>query len=89
MDAAPLTATPRPIVLVVWHDAHAESTGAWTTIGDLDGGPYVVTSCGFLLPNVKPNHVSIVQTLGQDDSIDGVLHIPTAMVVSQRTVADR
>jgi hypothetical protein len=69
-------------VLVEWHDAHAFSE--WMNASDLDQEPYLVKTVGWMLPNVKPSHVVIAQSLGSDDQIDGVLSIPVAMV--QRTV---
>lgn len=73
-----------PIVLVTWHDAHADAYG-WANLTELDLEPCVVHSVGFQLENRKPNHVTILQSIIVDD-IDSVLHIPTAMVVSIRSL---
>lgn len=75
-----------PIVIVAWDDAHAEGNGSWTTISSIDDKPYRVVSIGWLLEDAKPDHVTLVQSLGCDDSIDAVIHIPLGMIVSQRTV---
>jgi hypothetical protein len=69
---------------VIWHDAH-QGSSTWTHLEDIhtDRDPYVVTSVGFLLEEKvggKPGHVSLVQSWSEDDALDSVLHIPTAMV---------
>ena len=66
------------LVLVVWHDAHAETS--WTTLDDIDVEPYVVESVGWLLPNVKPGHLVLAQSIGSDSGLDAVLQIPVGMV---------
>ena len=65
-------------VLIEWHDAHA--TSQWMDISELDSDAYVVQTVGWLLPNAKPAHVVIAQSIGNDDSVDGVLSIPVGMV---------
>jgi hypothetical protein len=65
-------------VLVEWHDAHASSQ--WMDVSELDKDPYVVRTVGWLLPDAKPGHVVIAQSVGCDDYIDGVLSIPVGMV---------
>jgi hypothetical protein len=75
-----------PVVAVAWHDAHAESEGSWTTISSIDDQPYRVVSIGWLIENAKAGHVTLAQSMGCDDSIDSVLHIPVGMIVSQHTV---
>ena len=71
------------LVLVKWMDAHVPS-GSWTHIDEAkDDGPYIVHTLGFLLTaetGGKKGHISIVQSWGQDDYVDGILHIPTKMV---------
>ena len=69
-------------VLVIWHDAHA-GTSTWENLRDLeDDGNYVVRSVGFLIDKKhgKKKHISIAQSLSEDDCVDSVLHIPVAMV---------
>jgi len=69
-------------VLVVWNDAHAEHT--WTSLEELGSEPYVVETVGWLIPDAKPDHVVIAQSIGSDDGMDSVLSIPVGMV--RRTV---
>jgi len=69
-------------VLVKWTDAHSgEQT--WHELDDAD--PYVIESCGFLIPENeggKPAHVTIVQNITPDEEVDHVLYIPSGMVQS-------
>ena len=37
-----------PMVIVAWHDAHAETT--WCRLDEIDPDPYVVHTVGWLLP---------------------------------------
>jgi hypothetical protein len=67
------------MVRVTWHDAHAESS--WQELRDIDADPYVVETVGWLIQGIKPDHVVIAQSIGSDDSMDGVLCIPCPMVV--------
>jgi hypothetical protein len=68
------------LALVVWHDAHSEDS--WVSLSDLDSDPYVVETVGFLLPEAKPGHIVIAQSIAYDESLDSVLQIPAGMVVS-------
>ena len=70
------------VVLVEWHDAHAENS--WTELREIDQQPYLVRTVGFLLADAKPGHVVVAQSIGADDGLDSVLSIPVGMVV--RTV---
>lgn len=74
------------LVLVRWTDAHVPP-GTWAHIDELhDDGPYYVDTVGYLLTpktGAKKGHTSICQSWGQDDYIDGILHIPTKMVQHQ------
>lgn len=67
------------VCIVTWHDAHAENE--WMELGDIDQDPYVVKTAGWLLPDAKPDHVVIAQSIAHDGSIDSVLSIPVGMVV--------
>lgn len=67
-------------VIVTWHDAHSEPS--WIEADDLDGDPYEVVTCGWLVPDGKPAHVVVAQSLGADGALDGVLCVPIGMVVS-------
>lgn len=73
-----------PLVLVTWHDAHADAQG-WADITELDDDPCIVHSIGFQLENRKAGHVSLVQSIITTE-VDSVLHIPTAMVQSIRVL---
>jgi len=69
------------IVVVVWRDAHADG-GSWLSVDEIEDEPYIVESVGFVLEGVKSGHVSICQSLGDDDGVvDHVLHIPDGMIV--------
>ncbi len=72
--------TERSRVLVVWHDAHSHTE--WCDITDIGDEPYVVNTVGWLLPDAKPNHVVVAQSVSDDDSLDSVLSIPVGMVQS-------
>lgn len=71
----------KKVVLVIWHDAHADPSGTWTEKEDICRKPYVVESCGHLLEGVKPNHVTLSQSRSHEEMYDSILHIPDAMVV--------
>lgn len=75
------------IAIVVWHDAHAMVDSSWLHLSELDNTePYTVVSVGIILEagkGGKPGHVSIAQSLTQDEFIDHVTHIPEAMVQSR------
>lgn len=73
-----------PIVLVTWRDAHADAYG-WASIDELDLEPCLVHSVGFQLEQRKPGHITILQSIIVEE-VDSVLHIPTDMVVSIRTL---
>lgn len=66
------------MVLITWHDAHSVSTG-WMPVTDIEREPAVVQSLGWLLPDVKPNHIVIAQSF-VDESCDHILAIPSKMV---------
>ena len=72
-------------VIVTWDDAH-DLTETWTARPDLDSGPFIVTSIGFLLEDVKPEYVVIAQSFVEDD-VDNALAIPVGMVRSLRVIA--
>ena len=66
------------LVLVVWHDAHAVSE--WLDPDDIDADPYVVHTVGHLIPDAKPGHIVIGQSVGSDGALDGILYVPAGMV---------
>lgn len=53
---------------------------------EIDVRPCVVVSCGILLPDAKPDHVVLTQSLNSYDQIDCVLSVPTGMVQSIRVL---
>lgn len=65
-------------VQAVWHDAHA--VNEWQSTSDISPEPCVIITTGFLIPNAKPNHVVIAQSIDPDGNLDGVLSIPEGMV---------
>lgn len=75
--------TTYPLALVRWADAHA-GVGGWLDMDDYsDGGEYVITSVGFLVPEDKKGgkkgHVTLWQTVCDGDGIHP-FHIPAGMV---------
>lgn len=67
------------LVLIEWHDAHAEPD--WMTLDEIPSEPYLVRTAGWLLPDAKPQHLVMAQSVAGDGSLDGVLCIPVGMVV--------
>jgi hypothetical protein len=83
MDYAKVPMRFRPVV-IYWIDAHADAT-SWTSVSDIDEDPYLVQTVGFELEKLKPGHVSVAQSSGDDDGVvDHVLHIPAQMIKSMR-----
>jgi hypothetical protein len=74
----------RTRAVVVWHDAHAETS--WTEFDAIDQEPCVVETCGWLLPEAKKGHVVVAQSITNEDGLDNVLCIPVGMVVSVRVM---
>ena len=72
-------------VEITWHDAHAD-TATWIEKDEIDQNPCVVVSCGILIPEAKPDHIVLVQSLNSYDQIDCVLSVPVAMVQSMRVL---
>ena len=70
----------RQPVLLVWMDAHA-STETWTPLEEIDPAPCLIHTVGLLLPEIKPGHVSVAQSVDEDDRVDSVLCVPVDMVV--------
>lgn len=72
-----------PPVIVLWHDAH-ELTDGWTLIEEIEKGPRVIHSIGFLLPaETTPGHHVLAQSI-DDEHVDNALAIPDAMVQQVR-----
>jgi hypothetical protein len=72
------------IVLIVWHDAHSVAS-TWIDVGDIDSEPMVVESVGFLLPDAKPKHIVLAQSLTDNDG-DHILAVPVGMVRSMKVL---
>lgn len=71
------------LVVVEWHDAHVGSD-TWVHIEDIEReGPYVVSSCGYLITEEqggKAGHVTLAMSWAHDDMLHSVSHIPNQMV---------
>lgn len=72
-------------VEIVWHDAHAD-TSTWMEKDEIDPNPCVVVSCGILLPEAKPDHIVLSQSLNSYEQVDCVLSVPVSMVQSMRVL---
>lgn len=68
-----------PLVHVVWWDAHGATSG-WTHHGDIDPAPAEIQTVGWLLPKVKPGHLTVVQSIDPHGNVDNATAIPVAMV---------
>lgn len=67
-------------VLLEWWDAHSPTpTGTWCRLDDLERGPCVVDSCGFVIPGYKAGHITIVQSM-EGEHVDAPLCVPVGMV---------
>jgi hypothetical protein len=53
---------------------------------EIDQRPCVVVSCGILLPDAKPDHVVLTQSLNSYQQVDCVLSVPAGMVQSMRVL---
>lgn len=67
------------LVEIVWHDAHGATSG-WTHHGDIDPAPAEIRTVGWLVPNVKPGHLCVVQSIDPHGNVDNALGIPIGMV---------
>lgn len=73
----------RTVVYIRWADTHM-SDGGWIDLANYeDDGECLIDTVGFLIPlgdkGSKKGHISVWQTLGEDEGIHGV-HIPVGMV---------
>lgn len=68
-------------VLVVWLDAHAEGEG-WNGLADVDVEPCRVKTIGWLIPDAKPGHVAIAQSVAMDGDCYHLFCVPVGMVES-------
>jgi hypothetical protein len=82
MSEQPAEFHPDPY-LVVWADAHSDSSG-WTGRDHVsEEGEYLVNSIGWLLTEQdggKTSHVTLCQSYTPDEDVDHILHIPQGMV---------
>ncbi len=74
---------PKP-VLVKWLDAHDEGE-TWIHHDEIEKGPCVVTSIGFLISG-KPKHHTLAQSFTEDDMYNNIIYIPDGMVISVRDI---
>jgi hypothetical protein len=72
-------------VEIIWHDAHADTT-TWIEKDEISENPCVVVSCGILLPEAKPDHIVLSQSMNSYDQLDCVLSVPVGMVQSMRVL---
>lgn len=66
-------------VRMTWHDSHDVGDG-WLDPGNLDGGPCVVVTVGYLLPGAKAGHVTVAQSISDNGDVRHVFSVPVAMV---------
>lgn len=71
----------RSKVIVMWHDAHAVSDG-WCAPDDVAVSPCRIETIGWLIPDAKPDHVVVAQSLADDGDLYHVFAVPVGMVVS-------
>ena len=72
------------LVVVEWHDAHTES--GWSHVEEIDADPYPVLSVGHLIPDAKPDHVVLCQSVGVDGIVDALIFIPVGMIKRITTI---
>jgi len=73
-----------PLVVVVWHDAHSIGD-TWMPL-PFEVTPCVVESVGWLVADVKADHVVIAQSFNNTEDYDHILAIPLGMVKELRRV---
>ena len=70
----------KALVKVSWNDAHSISH-SWIDIDDIIDEPWIVETVGWILPEVKKDHLVIAQSHIGHESYDNIIAIPKAMVV--------
>lgn len=66
---------------VVWLDAHSGTEQVWHSLDDaIEQDAVVVVTRGFLMPDAKPNHVTVASSLTSDGDVSDVTCIPIGMV---------
>jgi photosystem II stability/assembly factor-like uncharacterized protein len=80
----------RKIVVISWADAHADQEGSWVHIPDIeDKGDYLVTTVGVVLEagnGGQTGHVSVAQTISNDEFADHIINIPVGMIKTMRVL---
>ena len=71
----------KALVKIIWNDAHSVSH-SWMSIDDIEDEPWVVETVGWILPEVKKNHLVVAQSHISHESYDNIIAIPIAMVAS-------
>jgi hypothetical protein len=69
------------MVIVEWHDAFSPNLG-WCDVSEIDDQPCVVRTIGYLVPDAKRGHVTVAQSIADDDEMYGVFCVPAGMVRS-------
>ena len=72
---------------VVWKDAHGVAHG-WQSPDEIDSDPAISHSIGYHLPELKPGHFCIAQSLDDSGNMDSVLCIPAEMVLRVVTIGN-
>ena len=72
-------------VELIWHDAHTLSA-TWMHIDEIDEEPCVVATIGYLIPDSKPDHIVVAQSVNSIDHLDSVIAVPVAMVKKLTTL---
>ena len=71
---------------VVWFDAHSGTAATWHSLDDaIEQEPVMVVTRGFLMPDAKPNHVTVAGSLTSDGDVSDLTCIPIGMVKSLET----
>jgi hypothetical protein len=74
-------------IYVEWKDAHGVAHG-WTALDDIESDPAIIHSIGYHLPDLKPGHYCIGQSLDDSGNVDSVLCIPVEMVLRIVTIGN-
>ncbi len=70
----------KALVKATWHDAHSVSH-SWISIDEIADEPWVVETVGWILPEVKKNHLVIAQSHIGHETYDNIIAIPLLMVM--------
>ena len=70
----------KPLVLVVWHDAHTLDNDHWYDETELKDSPCVVHSVGYRISKPNARHLCLAQSITDEQGSDNVLFIPARMV---------